>query len=100
MTRTVLFTAVGALAVAACARSTNVDAAAAAGIRAQQALAAITIPDMDDVRGNVTLPTTVAAAPGATVRWTSSDPRLVSDRARGAIAAGEVRRPPAGSAPA
>jgi hypothetical protein len=48
----------------------------------------------------VTLPTTVAAAPGAVVRWTSSDPTIVSDRARGAIAAGVVRRPPVGAAPA
>ncbi|WP_433553561.1 bacterial Ig-like domain-containing protein [Micromonospora zamorensis] len=63
---------------------------------ARQALAEITIPHADDVRGNVTLPTTVAAGP---VRWTSSNPDVVSDRADGRIAAGVVRRPRAGAAP-
>lgn len=68
--------------------------------RARRALAELSIPGVDDVRGNVTLPTTVAAAPGATVRWTSSHPRIVSDRAAGGIAAGVVTRPPAGAGPA
>ena len=61
--------------------------------RADKALAEITIPDAGDVRGNVTLPTTVAAVPGAVVKWTSSNPDIVSDRAHGALAAGVVRRP-------
>ncbi|MBB6476127.1 immunoglobulin-like domain-containing protein [Sphaerisporangium rubeum] len=67
---------------------------------AEQALADIAIPDADDVRGNVTLPTTVATTPGAVVRWTSSNPDIVSDTADGAIAAGAVKRPPAGAGPA
>ncbi|MEV7809095.1 immunoglobulin-like domain-containing protein [Microbispora sp. NPDC088329] len=67
---------------------------------AERALAGITIPHADDVRGSVTLPTTVAAAPGAVVSWTSSDPDIVSDEADGAIAAGVVTRPPAGAGPA
>lgn len=67
---------------------------------ARKALAAITIPHADDVRGSVTLPATVAALPGAPVEWTSSHPHIVSDRANGAIAAGVVTRPPTGSPPA
>lgn len=67
---------------------------------AEQALAGITIPGADDVRGNVTLPTAVAVVPGAVVRWTSSRPAIVSDTADGAVAAGVVHRPPAGAAPA
>jgi hypothetical protein len=70
-----------------------------ANARAQQAHAELTIPHADDVRGNVTLPTTVAGVPGAVVRWTSSNPAVVSVRARGAIAAGVVTRPPVGAAP-
>ncbi|WP_051723667.1 immunoglobulin-like domain-containing protein [Micromonospora chokoriensis] len=66
---------------------------------AEQALAQITIPDLSDVRGNVTLPATVAAVPGVAVSWRSSKPEVVSDAADGAIAPGVVRRPPAGSAP-
>ncbi|MEV5744875.1 immunoglobulin-like domain-containing protein [Microbispora rosea] len=73
---------------------------AAAAWRAEQALAQIAIPNADDVRGNVTLPTTVATAPDAVVRWTSSNPDIVSDQADGAIAAGVVKRPPAGAGPA
>lgn len=101
-----LFLVVGVLALAACAASTHPHSPAAAGQnrsvqeRAREALAAITIPDMDDVRGNVTLPAILAAEPGATLRWTSSNPNVVSDRAHGAIAAGVVRRPPVGAAPA
>lgn len=67
---------------------------------AEQALAEISIPNAGDVRGNVTLPTTVTALPGATVNWRSSNPKIVSDRARGTIAAGVVTRPSAGAAPA
>ncbi|MEW9527226.1 immunoglobulin-like domain-containing protein [Microbispora sp. NPDC049125] len=74
-------------------------AEAAAGGPAEQALAGIVIPDAGDVRGNVTLPTTVAAAPDAVVKWTSSNPDIVSDTADGAIAAGAVTRPPVGADP-
>jgi hypothetical protein len=62
-----------------------------------QALAGIMIPNAGDVRGNVTLPTAVAGIP---VQWTSSNRRIVSDRADGAIAAGVVTRPPVGASPA
>lgn len=68
--------------------------------RATEALAELVIPHADDVRGNVTLPTTVAAMLGATVSWTSSNRRVVSDRADGLIAAGVVTRPPVGAPPA
>ncbi|MDG4840302.1 immunoglobulin-like domain-containing protein [Micromonospora parva] len=67
---------------------------------AERALAQIAIPDAGDVRGNVTLPVAVATVPGAVVTWTSSNPAVVSDRASGPVAAGVVRRPPVGAAPA
>ena len=66
----------------------------------RQALASLAIPHADDVRGHVTLPTTVATIAGVTIRWTSSNPSVVSDRADGPIAAGVVTRPPAGATPA
>ena len=50
--------------------------------------AALAVPDADDVRGNVTLPTT--GDRGTTVAWTSSDPDVVS-------ATGEVTRPAHGA---
>jgi hypothetical protein len=62
-----------------------------------EALGTITIPNADDIRGNVTLP---AMAARYRVSWTSSNRRVVSDRANGAIAAGVVTRPPAGARPA
>jgi hypothetical protein len=65
--------------------------------RAAQALADITIPNANDVRGNVTLTTTVTAFPNATVSWTSSNRNVVSDRPNGAIAAGVVTRPAVGA---
>ncbi|NHC44917.1 family 43 glycosylhydrolase [Motilibacter aurantiacus] len=49
---------------------------------AAQAAAALAVPNADDVRGNVTLPTT---SRGATVSWASSDPAVVT-------ATGEVAR--------
>jgi hypothetical protein len=67
---------------------------------AEEALAELTIPNADDVRGSVTLPTTVGALPRAVVTWRSSNPDVVSDRAVGAIAAGVVTRPPVGAEPA
>jgi hypothetical protein len=70
------------------------------GDRATSPLSELVIPHADDVRGNVTLPTTVAAMPGVTIRWTSSNPSVVSDRANGPIAAGVVTRPPIGAPPA
>ncbi|MFC7597013.1 family 43 glycosylhydrolase [Terrabacter sp. GCM10028922] len=52
------------------------------------ALAAVSIPDADAVRGNVTLPT--SGARGVTLTWTTKDPAVVT-------ATGEVRRPAYGS---
>ncbi|MFT2708416.1 family 43 glycosylhydrolase [Clavibacter zhangzhiyongii] len=49
---------------------------------AEAAVAAVTVPGLDDVRGNLTLPT---EAQGASVAWTSSDPGVVD-------ATGVVRR--------
>ncbi len=95
---------VAALAfVAACRTGAGANARRESGIgggRAEHALAEITIPNAGDVRGNVTLPTTVAAVPGATVNWTSSNRAIVSERASAAIAAGVVTRPPVGAQPA
>jgi len=71
--------------------------ARSASSKTNDVLAEITIPNADDVRGNVTLPLTVN---GAAVIWTSSEPRIVSDKANGAIAAGAVTRPPVGAPPA
>ncbi len=65
--------------------------------RATEALTQLVIPHADDVRGNVTLPTTVATMPAAIVSWTSSNRSVVSDRANGEVAAGVVARPPAGA---
>lgn len=53
------------------------------------AAAALAIPGADDVRGNVTLPT--SGSNGTTVSWTSSDPSVVS-------VTGEVTRPATGAA--
>ena len=52
------------------------------------ALAAVSIPDADAVRGNLTLPTT--GARGVTLAWSSKDPEVVT-------ATGEVKRPAYGS---
>ncbi|MFC8732378.1 OmpL47-type beta-barrel domain-containing protein [Luteimicrobium sp. NPDC057192] len=52
------------------------------------AAAALAVPDADDVRGNVTLPT--AGDHGTTVAWASSDPGVVSTT-------GEVTRPAHGT---
>ncbi|WP_150955352.1 alpha-L-arabinofuranosidase C-terminal domain-containing protein [Microbacterium testaceum] len=52
---------------------------------------ALSIPDADDVRGNVTLPTT--GSNGTTVSWTSSNAQVVTPT-------GEVTRPATGSAAA
>jgi hypothetical protein len=51
----------------------------------------LSVPNIDDVRGNITLPTT--GANGATVTWTSSDGKVITPT-------GEVTRPAAGGKPA
>jgi hypothetical protein len=59
--------------------------------KADAAAAAIEITDVDDVRGNITLPT--RGAGGATIAWTSSNPSVIT-------ANGVVTRPAHGSAAA
>jgi beta-xylosidase len=44
---------------------------------AAQAAAALTVHDLDDVRGNLTLPT--SGSFGTTVTWSSSDPAVISE---------------------
>ena len=60
----------------------------------------IKIPNINDIRGNITLPTTLESCPGVIIDWKSSDPTIVSDIAEGKIAAGRVTRPPIGASPA
>lgn len=67
---------------------------------ANHALNSIYIPNINDIRGNVTLPTTLDICPGADIDWQSSNPAIVSDAAEGKIAAGRVTRPPIGASPA
>ncbi|MFC4554498.1 immunoglobulin-like domain-containing protein [Georgenia faecalis] len=59
--------------------------------RAQAAAAALVVHDVDDVRGNLHLPTT--GPDGSTVTWASSDASVIT-------ATGEVNRPAAGQAAA
>ncbi|KAB5515352.1 hypothetical protein GE09DRAFT_903903, partial [Coniochaeta sp. 2T2.1] len=66
---------------------------------AKQALDGISIASADDVRGYITLPVMLEAFPGTEVRWESSNPVIVSDKAIGAIP-GVVKRPPVGAKPA
>jgi beta-xylosidase len=58
---------------------------------AQSAASTLSVPNIDDVRGNLTLPTT--GPNGSTVTWTSSNRAVITPT-------GEVTRPPAGSKPA
>ncbi|MGI5213998.1 immunoglobulin-like domain-containing protein [Plantactinospora sp. CA-290183] len=53
----------------------------------KRAARALTVHNLDDVRGNLTLPTT--GGDGTTVRWSSADPAVVSPT-------GEVHRPAPG----
>ncbi|WP_439379244.1 family 43 glycosylhydrolase [Amycolatopsis lexingtonensis] len=64
------------------------DASAAPSPALKAAAESLSVPGIDDVRGNLTLP---AAGPGGTsVTWTSSAPGVITPT-------GEVTRPPAGS---
>lgn len=63
---------------------TRSDEAAGDRAQARVAAAALTVWDADDVRGNLTLPT--SGLNGARVSWKSTDPRTVT-------ATGEVHRP-------
>jgi len=55
------------------------------------AASTLSVPDLDDVRGNLTLPT--SGSDGTTVAWTSSAPKVITPT-------GEVTRPATGAAPA
>ena len=58
--------------------------------KADQALAAITVPDLHDVRSSLVLPTT--GAHGLPITWTSSVPAVISPVASGDVAPGVVTR--------
>lgn len=68
---------------------------------AERALArdaeAIALYNINDVRGNLTLPEQGTA--GSVIRWTSSRPTVISDSAKDGKSAGVVNRPAAGSSP-
>ncbi|WP_329046164.1 family 43 glycosylhydrolase [Amycolatopsis sp. NBC_01488] len=57
----------------------------------REAASTLAVPGIDDVRGNLTLPT--AGAGGTSVAWTSSAPAVITPT-------GEVTRPPTGAQPA
>ncbi|KAL2858446.1 hypothetical protein BJY01DRAFT_241781 [Aspergillus pseudoustus] len=69
-------------------------------VSAQNALARIVIPNIDDVRGYITLPMALEGIPETPITWSSSDPDIVSDKPIGKVAPGLVRRPPVGGEPA
>ncbi|MGW4943398.1 family 43 glycosylhydrolase [Actinoplanes sp. NPDC004185] len=66
----------------------TVKAALSAAQKVEQARDTLTVTNLDDARGNLTLP--VAGLHGTTVAWSSADPATVS-------ATGVVHRPAAGS---
>ncbi|MFC3897877.1 family 43 glycosylhydrolase [Lentzea rhizosphaerae] len=68
--------------------ATNAATAAESPLRI--AANALSVPNLDEVRGNLTLPT--AGENGTTVTWTSSNRKVITPT-------GEVSRPPAGSKP-
>ncbi|EXA44068.1 hypothetical protein FOVG_05573 [Fusarium oxysporum f. sp. pisi HDV247] len=68
-----------------------------AAVPGTKVLNAIVIPNADNVRGYLHLPTELPAYPGVYIDWKSSHPDVVSDRPRGRIAAGVVKRPPVDS---
>ena len=78
----------------------KLDSNSASSTIASRLLDNINIPNMSDIRGNITLPTTIDGYPGVIIDWRSSDPIIVSDVAEGKIAAGQVKRPPIGASPA
>ena len=55
--------------------------------------AALSIPNLDRVKGNITLPAVGEA--GSTITWTSSNPDVITDRDMDGKAAGVVTRPAA-----
>lgn len=81
----------GALAFALIAPLGAATIAAAAESPAAEAAAGVVIPHLDDVRGNITLPT--AGEGGASLSWATSDPDVITS-------AGVVSRPANGAEPA
>ncbi|KAK2768214.1 hypothetical protein FQN54_000066 [Arachnomyces sp. PD_36] len=73
---------------------------AASFSEAQAALDKLRIPNSDDVRGYLTLPSAIEDSPACHIEWKSSDPEIISDAPKGKIGAGVVNRPPPGSEPA
>jgi GH43 family beta-xylosidase len=61
---------------------------------AQTDLDAVTIPDSDDIRGNLTLPST-GTVHGSTITWSASPAGIISTVTVGAKPAGVVTRPAA-----
>ena len=90
------------LAMGACSTAITGGVPASQASRAQAILALdeLKIPDANDVRGNITLPAMTGKLPGMSIRWKSSNAEIVSDEARGELAAGVVTRPRPGAAPA
>jgi len=66
---------------------------------AKDILDAVIIPNANDIRGSIALPTALDLAPDAVITWHSSNPNVVSDKSSGKKAAGVVKRPPVGSNP-
>ncbi|KAL7768482.1 hypothetical protein ACKLNR_002783 [Fusarium oxysporum f. sp. zingiberi] len=65
-----------------------------AAVSGTKVLDNIVMPNADNVRGYLHLPTELPAYPGVYIHWKSSHPDVVSDRPRGRIAAGVVKLPP------
>ncbi|QOC24463.1 family 43 glycosylhydrolase [Microbacterium hominis] len=69
----------------------TVSPAADATARAQQDLDALSIPDAQDIRGNITLPA-AGAVNGSTIAWSASPAGIITTTAQAAAAAGVVTR--------
>jgi hypothetical protein len=78
----------------------NITNCAPSSTGIDEALKLLDIPDSDNIRGYITLPTALPSVPGSTVVWKSSNTSIVSDKPDGKIAAGVVTRPLPGSVPA
>ncbi len=74
----------------------QIEAVQAVSEPLQEAYDALTLVDMDDVRGN--LPLFKEGANGVSIDWTSSNPAVISDAADGLYDGGIVTRPAAGKA--
>ncbi|KAG5796991.1 hypothetical protein H9Q69_003954 [Fusarium xylarioides] len=68
-----------------------------ASVPGTKVLDAIAIPNANNVRGYLHLSTELSAYPGVNIHWKSSHPDVVSDKPRGRIAPGAVKRRAVGS---